>query len=181
MKKTPQSLTPPKTHRFPRTVASLLLLAFAAAGCVGYRLGSTLPPGINTVYVQPAVNRSPEPLIETDVTRAVIERFQRDGLLKVVDREAADVILEITLQEMRLEPLRYERDQTKPASDYRMTLMADMVLIRTETGINMIDSQAIGESTFFAGSDLNTSRRAAIPDAAQDLARRIVTQITEYW
>ena len=47
-----------------------MLLAAILPACVGYRLGSMLPADIKTVYVDPVINQTDEPLIEVETTRA---------------------------------------------------------------------------------------------------------------
>ena len=36
-----------------------------AAGCANYRLGSTLPPDVRTVYMPTCLNQTDEPLLPT--------------------------------------------------------------------------------------------------------------------
>ena len=46
------------------------VLLTVLCGCVGYRLGSTLPPGIRTIYVPTFKNESGEPQVESETSRA---------------------------------------------------------------------------------------------------------------
>jgi hypothetical protein len=82
----------------------LALVLPALPGCVGYRLGSTLPPDVKAVYVQLFVNRCNEPLLEIDTTNATIAEFQKDGTLRIVPKGEADVFLETTLNALTLRP-----------------------------------------------------------------------------
>jgi hypothetical protein len=72
------------------------VLALAGAGC-GYRLsgtGDALPADVQTVFVEPFVNKSREIAIHRDVAAALKSEFYRRGRLRVVDRlEEADAIL----------------------------------------------------------------------------------------
>ena len=65
-----------------RTLAAALLLLLSA-GCANYRLGSMLPADLKTVYVPTRKNETAEPLIEQDVTRAILSQIQMDGSLRV--------------------------------------------------------------------------------------------------
>ena len=60
-------------------ITTLLLLT----GCMGYQLGGTRPEGIETVYMAPVVNTTTEPAIELQVTKALRQRLQFDGRLKL--------------------------------------------------------------------------------------------------
>jgi len=166
-------------------MAVLTGMAFALLtmpGCVGYRLGSTLPPDVKAIYVHLFVNKCNEPLLEIDTTNATIAEFQKDGTLRIVPRGEADVILETTLTGMVLTPLRYDQtiDKKKP-NDYRLTLQVSFVLKRAKTKEIMGEDSVIGESTFVFLGNLNSSKRAAIPAASEDLAKRIVEKVVETW
>ena len=168
-----------------KCTAMLLGMALALLtlpGCVGYRLGSTLPPDVKAIYVQLFINKCNEPLLEIDTTNATIAEFQKDGTLRIVSKSEADVLLETTLSAMTLTPLRYNQttDKTKP-NEYRLTLQVSFVLKRAKTREIMNEASVIGESTFVFVGNLNSSKRAAIPAASEDLAKRIVEKVVETW
>ena len=159
----------------------VFLAMFFLVGCVGYRLGSTLPPDIKTVYVPLFKNATREPLVENDATSATIAELQKDGTLKVVNAENADVILECTLTGVSLNPLRYNRsDVTKP-NEYRLTLSASFTLKRIRTQETLCEASVIGESTFPFFGNLVSAKQSATPRAAEDLAKRIVEKAIEAW
>lgn len=150
-------------------------------GCVGYRLGSSLPADVRSVHVPTFVNDTNEPLIESDTTRAAIQEFQRDGTLRVLDKDEADLLLEVSLVEFTLEPLRFDRDETKTAEEYRMRITANILLTRISTGETMTKRKVTGETFFDFSGDMGTSKRTALPLAAADLAHDIVESVVEYW
>jgi hypothetical protein len=77
--------------------------------------------------------------------------------------------------------LRYDRtDKVKP-NEYRLTLQVSFVLKRAKTREIMNEASVIGESTFVFVGNLNSSKRAAIPAASEDLAKRIVEKVVETW
>ncbi|MCC5846545.1 MAG: LptE family protein [Verrucomicrobia bacterium] len=151
-------------------------------GCAGYRLGSQLPPGIRTVYVHIARNNTEEPLLETDVTNAVLAQLQRDGSLRVVGEDQADSQMYLEITDFRLEPLRFEAENRTRPDEYRLTIRANTTLVRGSDGVVMVRSGNVeGRSTFFLQGDLTASKRTALPDAARDLARHLVSAVTEAW
>jgi hypothetical protein len=159
----------------------LLLFLACLSGCVGYRLGSTLPPDVKKVYVPLFLNKSREPLIENDATAATIAELQKDGTLKVVNAENADVILECTLTAVSLNPLRYDRtDVTKP-NEYRITLAASFTLKRIGSQELLCEASVIGEATFPFVGNLVSAKQSAMPQASEDLAKRIVEKAVEAW
>lgn len=157
-------------------------LAFMlSSGCVGYRLGSTLPPDIKTIYVPLFANKSREPLVENEATAATIAELQKDGTLKVVNSENADVVLECAVVAVALSPLRYDRaDPTRP-NEYRLTLTTACVLRRIHSQEVLSEATLTGETTFPFSGNLVTTRQLALPLAAQDLAKRIVEKVIEAW
>ena len=169
-------------YKYTAMGLGLALVLLTLPGCVGYRLGSTLPPDVQAIYVQLFINRCNEPLLEIDTTNATIAEFQKDGTLRIVPRDEADVLLETTLKAMTLTPLRYDQvtDKAKP-NEYRLTLEVSFVLKRAKTREILNEASVIGESTFVFIGNLNSSKRAAIPAASQDLAKRIVEKVVETW
>jgi hypothetical protein len=162
-------------------LAALALCMGLASGCVGYRLGSTLPPGIESVYVPTFQNESGEPLLETQTTGAAIQELQKDGTLRVRDKSGADAMLEVTLISFTLEPLRYERDQSKTTNEYRMRIRAEILFTRLRDGSVLSKRTVEGEATFEPSGSLTTAKREALPEASRDLAHDIVENIVEYW
>ena len=159
----------------------VVCLGVAVVGCVGYQLGSTLPPGVETLYVPTFMNSCGEPLVETEATRQTIQEFQKDGALRITSREQADAQLDVTIVEYELEPLRYRRDRAKTTREYRLTLVADVVLTRTATGEILSHRQLRGDSAFEPLGDLPSAKIQALPEAARDLAHDIVESVVEYW
>jgi len=169
------------TRIWKAAALGLLLVLGSLPGCVGYRLGSTLPPDIKTLYIRLFANKCHEPLLEIDATNATIAEFQKDGTLRLAPLGEADVVLEASLNALTLTPLRYSTvDKSKP-NEYRMTLHVTFTLRRARTREIVNEGSVIGESTFVFLGNIHSSRRAATPDAAEDLARRIVEKVVETW
>jgi hypothetical protein len=161
----------------------LLMLAVLLTGCASYQLGSMLPDDIKTVYVPTFVNKTTEPLIETEATQAAIRELQKDGSLKVVSApEDADTLLSVTLTDYRLTPLKFERELNTTADQYRLTLTAQVVLTRRTTDKVVSENPRVqGETDFPIAGDFTTSKRVGLPGAAEDLAHHIVETIVETW
>ncbi|MBU4200964.1 MAG: hypothetical protein KKE37_03125 [Verrucomicrobia bacterium] len=167
-----------------KNIAGLLIVALVLAntpGCVGYQLGSSLPPDIKSVFVRTFINKCNEPLIEIEATNATIAEFQKDGTLKIGRLEEADVVLETTLTAITLEPLRFDRQDTSKPNEYRLIMSAIFVLKRQGSGKMIGEGECIGESTFLFGGNLASAKRSAIPKASEDLAKRIVEKVVEVW
>lgn len=171
----------PIAHALACLSAATAMIA-ASSGCSGYKLGSNLPPNINSVAIPMFVNQTGEPALETITTSATIQEFQKDGSLKVADRATANTVVEVTLKKYKLTPLRYRSDKATTAREYRLTITAE-VTWRKLPGQEIIarSTRVEGYKDFEALSDLPSARREALPDAASNLGHRIVRTIVEHW
>lgn len=176
----PMLLSHPRPHRAAAAVILLALVALPA--CVQYRLGSMLPSDIRTVYVPTCDNATSEPMIESDVTQAILSQIQMDGSLRVAGQEDADTVLDIKLTQFQLDPVAYVSGQSSTVNQYRMRITASFVLRRTS------DSSVVAESPSLTGwydfdftGDMTSSKNVALRPAAEDLGRRIVSAIVQYW
>lgn len=168
----------------PMGIALLLGVAslVAMTGCVGYKLGSNLPADVGSVYVPVFVNETDEPGLEAVTTSAAIQEIQKDGSLKVAPEAEASCVLQVKLRSYKLIPVRYRRDQTTTAQEYRLEIGADYVMTKRLGGkVIAQGTHVVGFSNFTALTDLPSARRAALPATASDLAHRMVREITEAW
>ncbi len=163
-----------------RAGGAAILLALVG-GCLGYRVGNTLPPGVRSIYVPAFDNKCDEPDADTECSRAAIQEFQKDGNLWIRPEDQADATLLVTLVDYSLDPLRFDKDTGKSANEYRVTITAHCILQRKTTGKIMSDKKIRGDTTFQFDGDLTPARSRALPLAAQDLAEKIVDSIVSYW
>ncbi len=164
-------------HLFSGLTALLLL-----SGCMGYRLGGTRPDGIGTVHMAPVVNKTTEPAIELQVTHALRQRIQFDGRMKLENgAENADAVIGVTLTDYKLTAIAFRDDFKTTAEQYRMRITAIATLTDPKTGEVISESKTYGETVFLFESDLTTSKRNALPRAAQELAKFMVDDLIERW
>lgn len=169
-------------HNIARRAIAVVALAAAAGGCAGYRLGSSLPPGVRSVHVPTVINQTGEPLIEIEVTRALIAEIQRDGALRAAPIESADAVLSVTVHRHDFSPIAYQRETRSEPDEYRLTLEASLTLTRSGGDAVLAESpSARGEGTARLAGDFGAAKRAALPEAARDLARDVVRRLVEYW
>lgn len=164
------------------THAIMACVLIGLAGCAGYRIGSTLPSDIKTIHIPTFTNKAKQPLIEVQATSRAVSEFQRDGTLRITGAAEADVILEVTITDLTLTPLRYKRNDRRTPNEYRMKLTASYKLKRTETDVIIGESPKIeGETTFPYAGGMQAAIQTALPDAADDLGRRLVESVVELW
>jgi hypothetical protein len=152
------------------------------SGCAGYKLGSNLPPGITSINIPVFINDTKEPGLESILTSATIQEFQKDGSLKVLSRDQASCVMEVTIRKYDLEPLRYKKDQAITAQEFRLNITADVIIRKQSGKEEIVNTKGIvGFTTFTALADLPSARRLALPKAAADLGQRLVKCVVEYW
>lgn len=167
----------PSIH-FLTGILALLLLS----GCMGYQLGGSRPEGIETVHLAPVINKTKESAIELQVTHALRQRIQFDGRMTVENQpENADALVEVTLTDYTLKAIAFRDDLRTTAEQYRLRITGVAKLTDPKTGETLSESETYGETTFFFESDLNTSKREALPRAAHELAKFMVDDLLERW
>lgn len=170
-----------------------LILLLAVSGC-GYTTASLLPPEFKTIYVDNFKNnisvtaeqselrmyRGYRPGMETDITKAVIDKFLFDGNLKIAPEEKANLILKSELIDYKRDSLRYDANDN--VEEYRIKLIVNMQLEDNLNGKVLWSEKGFaGETTYRISGSGSKSEAAAINDAIDDLARRIVERTIEAW
>ena len=168
-------------------------LLVTATGC-GYTTRSAVSSKYRTIYIAPFLNkvditqeahsankyRIYRPFLESDITKAVIDKFSSDGNLRLVQEEGADLVLKGALTEFRRDPLRYDKDDN--VLEYRLNLIVELSLIdRQEGKVIWAEKDFVGDTTYFTSGNLTKTEDQAINDALRDLARRIVERTVENW
>ncbi|MDK2857284.1 MAG: hypothetical protein PWQ29_519 [Verrucomicrobiota bacterium] len=156
-------------------------LVFILPGCAGYRVGSSLPEAIQTVSLS-IINQSDEPSIEVQVMKSLRAELQMDGRLAVRSPGEADAVLKVILTGYRLTPLAYDTVEGDLAREYRIVISAKAVLSDAATGDVILEvPSVVGDSEFPYASDLTTAKLGGLPEAADDLARKVVSMTVTAW
>jgi hypothetical protein len=142
-----------------------------------------LPDDIQTVFVPTVVNRTTEPLVDVEVTQAIIQEIQLDGSLRIASADEADSVLDVVVYDFDMAPLAFSRgDQRTLADEFRVTLRASFVLKRRLTEEVIAESPLVtGDTSFVVTGDLSSGKRRALPNAAADLGRKMVDRVVEVW
>jgi hypothetical protein len=166
---------------------------FFVSGC-GYTTKSLLPSNLKTIYVENLVNgikvtdessdvrmyRGYRPGMELEATMTIRNKFLADGNLKLADIDRADLVLKGELIDFRNEALRYSRDDN--VEEYRVRLVVNLEMKNGRDGtVRWTENSFAGESLYRTSGTLAKTETAAIKEAAQDLARRVVERTIEEW
>ena len=175
------------------TVLAGLLLVMPCGGC-GYTTHLALPGNLRTVYVKPFVNKINitnevtdqsrykiyRPLLESDVSNALIAAFQSDGNLRVATPQRADANLTGELVDFRRDPLRF--DTGNNVEEYRLSVVVNVELRNAHTNtVIWREDSFTGDATFFITGAMAEVEPPALDRAVKDVARRIVERTVEGW
>jgi hypothetical protein len=183
-----------KTPR-PLVLLSALILCTA---CSGYRLGNISGKeiqGVRSVYVPVAKNDSYSPELSVTVTNAILRRFDNDGTLQTSQLTGSDSQLDVVIKKVDRQPSRsVRRDATSSTggtitqanvlatAQYDLFIEAEVTYLNRKLGKNILEKQKVtGRTNYFVGNDQTEAERQALPQAAEDLAKNVVSLITEGW
>ena len=125
--------------------------------------------------------RTYAPHLETDITKAVIDRFINDGHLQVVKQNEADVILSGELIDYLRQPVRYGADN-ETVEEYRINIVCSVRFKEIKNdALKWQEPRLIGDSSYSLTGTYASSESSAISSAVTDLARRIVNRTIEGW
>ena len=172
---------------------SCCLFCAVLSGC-GYTTRSMVGSKYKTIYVSRFVNkvnittegdaankyRIYRPMIETDITRSVNNRYLFDGNLRPTEEANADLILKGEVMDFRKDALRY--DNNNNVNEYRINLVVNISLWDRETNkLIWQENNFTGDTTYFPTGNQATPEDTAVRNALDDLSRRIVERTVEQW
>jgi hypothetical protein len=167
-----------------------LLAVTMWAGCAGYVVGPIKPTPMKNVqrlHVKNFTNDTLEPRVEVLLTNLLIKQLQQDGTYEITDESRADAIVSVKLNEIERRPARSLRGNVLQTREYLLNLRARYQVIKADTGVVLDERAVTGSTSFFVtgenliSADSNQDERQAIPLAAEDLAVRITSLISEGW
>lgn len=160
------------------------LFCFAVAGCLGYHVGPVKPyylRDVHTIAVPTFKNRTLVPRIDVLVTDTVIKQLQQDGTYQITNGDKADATLTGEISRITRAPARSVRGNVLQTTEFSLWLVVKYSLTGRDGKQLVTPTDAIGTTTFFVSSDVTSDERQALPLATEDLAGRLVTQISEGW
>jgi outer membrane lipopolysaccharide assembly protein LptE/RlpB len=163
---------------------ALLLLALVLNGCAGYHLGPATPSylrDVHSIAVPTFGNGTLVPRIEVLVTSTVIKQFQQDGTFRMVDENRADATLKAEIVGVSRAPARSTRGNVLSTTEFQLTMTVKYSLLGRDGKVLGSPGAVSGSTSFFIGNDVNTDERQAMPLAAEELARHLVSQLSEGW
>ena len=166
-----------------KAFASLLLAGFLS-GCAGYHVGPATPQYLRQVHsiaIPTFGNTTLVPRIEALVTGTVIKQFQQDGTFRIANADEADAVLKGEIVAVGRSPARSVRGNVLSTTEFTLSLTVKYTLFGRDGKMLGGPGQVGGSTSFFVGTDVATDERQALPLAAEELARHLVSQLSEGW
>lgn len=158
--------------------ATLCILSLCS--CSGYHLGDRKPSelsAVQTISVPLFKNKTQEPRLATLVTNSMVDAITRDGTYQIAPSASSDADLVATIETITYRERRSSRYDSLRASALYVDVVVDWQLIDSNNVVLAKGSDK-GRSQFSAGSNQQTSRNNAFPDAAQNAAEIILRRIS---
>jgi hypothetical protein len=160
------------------------VLCLAISGCLGYHIGPVKPyylQDVRTINVPTFRNRTLVPRVEVLVTDTVIKQFQQDGTFQITNEDKADATLNGEITQITRAPARSLRENVLATTEFSLALTVKFTLTGRDGKPIPGGGDVTGSTTFFVSSDPTTDERQALPLATEDLATRLVAQLSEGW
>jgi hypothetical protein len=160
---------------------ALLAPALLLVSCAGYRLGGTKPASlqqVNQIAVPMFANATLHPRAEAIATSAVANAFVQDGTYRLSKVDRADAVLEGKLRSISYSTIRGTRLDTQLPEELSNTVTLEWTLkdARDPTKI-LASGTSTGSSQLFAGSNLQTARNNALPEALERAGEALVSRL----
>lgn len=174
-------------------VAALACLSLS--GCFGYHIGPAKPyylRDVHTIAIPTFTNKTLIPRVEVLVTDTVIKQFQQDGTFRIAGGGTADATLKGEIIGISRSPARSVRGNVLATAEFNLAMRVKYRLVGPDDKPLGPSGVVTGTTSFFVGTnvtttqqqvleDVTTNERQALPLATEELASRLVTQLSEGW
>ena len=121
------------------------------------------------------------PRIEVLVTDTLIKQLQQDGTFLITTDDKADATLSGEILRINRTPARSVRGNVLATTEFNLGLTVKYSLAGRDGKQLAGGGEVTGSTSFFVSSDVTTDERQALPLATEDLATRLVAQLSEGW
>jgi hypothetical protein len=178
-----------------KAIFAAALACLSLIGCLGYHIGPVKPyylRDVHSISVPIFKNRTLVPHIEALVTDTVIKQFQQDGTFQIASGENADATLTGEIYSITRAPARSLRENVLATTEFNLGLILKYTLVGRDGKPLAPPDQVSGTTSFFVTTgnttnnsnitgDVTTDEQQALPLATEDLATRLVAQLSEGW
>lgn len=156
-------------------LSTVWLVALLLSGCYTFS-GSGLPAGLKTVEIEQVVDRSRQPELADQATRALLDEYQRNGALRPVDADG-NSLLTTTLASYSHQP--QQADATGNVSRFRVTVGFDAKFVDLRDESVLFEGKGItGSYDYDPSTETESDARTKAMTAA---VRKLVDNTVSGW
>jgi len=161
---------------------TVLLFSLLILSSCGYHMagtGSHLTAGVKTIFIPVFENKTMEPIIEEELTTAVIREFLKDGRIEVADSSRADMVLKGSVVSYKETPVSFDAAQN--VLEYRVTVTTHLILLNTNT---LWEHDVTSTAEYTVSSDVMTTRikkLSALREIARNLSEEVADRVLLGW
>ena len=171
------------SHVLHLTSCFLLLISYLT-GC-GYHIagrGSHVQSEVKSISIPVFENKTMEPIVEEEITPAVIKGFLKDSRIVVVDRSQADLVLHGSVTSYSETPLSFDKNQN--VLEYRISVTTHLKLLRQSTNTISWERDLNAYAEYKVSSDVMSTKNLrflALKEIAQNLAEEATDRVLLGW
>ena len=132
----------------------LILLISIITSCGYYSMAGSIPPHIKSIAIPLVNNQTAEFGIAENITDNIIEVFNEENILRIVDSDAADSILNGTI--ISLDDAPYTFSSEEAVSEYRINITMDIAWKDIENNVDIFKKRYSGWGAYGLSGDINT-------------------------
>jgi hypothetical protein len=166
-----------------KNLLAAILACLGLTGCLGYHIGPVKPhylSDVHSIAIPTFENKTLLPRIEVLVTDTVIKQFQQDGTYRIAN-SGADATLKGEIIRISRSPARSVVGNVLATTEFNLAVRVKYKLVGPDGKPLGQPGEVTGTTSFFVGTDVTTDERQALPLATEELAKHLVTQLSEGW
>ena len=132
----------------------LILLISIITSCGYYSMAGSIPPHIKSIAIPLVNNQTAEFGIAENITDNIIEVFNEENILRIVDQDDADSILQGTI--ISLDDAPYTFSSEEAVSEYRINITMDIAWKDIENDVDILKKRYSGWGAYGLSGDINT-------------------------
>lgn len=144
--------------------------------------GGHIQSGIKSIAIPVFENKTMEPIIEEEITSAVIKEFLKDDRIQVVDRSQAELVLQGSVISYKESPISFDLNQN--ALEYRITVTTHLRLLQQSTHNILWERDVTASAEYDVSSDIMSARATkllALKEIAQNLSEEVTDRVLGGW
>ena len=101
------------------------------------------------------------------------------SMARFATQDDGDIVITTALQKFQRNPLTFQSKDIIATRDYDVILTAHVKAIEVGSGKVLLDQEVLGRTSIRSTADLGSAERQAAPLLAENLARNIISRLSE--